>query len=782
MQEQPKPHIVWFRDIGKKDIQLVGGKGANLGEMTKAGIPVPNGFCVTSPAYFYFIETNKLEEKIRKVLENLDVNNGKALNEASKKVKDLIMRGKIPADLEKEINDAYQKFPIKNQLVAVRSSATAEDLPGASFAGQQATYLNIQGKDTVVKTIHKCWASLFESRAIFYRNEKKFDHFKVGIAVPVQIMVQSDVSGVMFTLNPINNDKSVIVVESVWGLGEMIVQGTVTPDHYEVDRTGWKLLRKEIVTQEIMLTKLNGETKETKVPASKKNLQKIPDRTVVQIAKIGEKLQRHYDYPQDIEWAYDDREIYIVQTRPITTIESVEHVGESATIIGKIPEPIVSGSSASPGIVSGKATLLRSPEENDKVQQGNILVAPMTTPDFVPAMKRAAAIVTDQGGQTSHAAIVSRELGVPCIVGSGSATKRIQNGQTITVDAVNGLVYAGALEIKRTKIELPKGIESIRDVKTNTKIYVNLGEPEMAKEISQMYVDGVGLLRAEFIISEYIGIHPRLLIEQGKKKFFIDKLAEGLVEFCKHFTPRPIIYRTTDFKSNEYKGLKGGEKYEKEEANPMIGFRGAHRYLVDDEVFNMELAAIKKVRETEGFKNLFVMIPFVRTVSQMLEVKHLMAKSGLVRSHNFKLYMMAEIPNNVLMLDEFIDVGIDGVSIGSNDLTMLILGTDRDNEMVADVYDERNQGVQKALEIVVRTCKRRGISCSICGQAPSMYPEITKNLVSWGATSVSVSPDMINKTRLIVYNVEKELKKQEESKTEKKRMKVLSVFQKMFKK
>lgn len=783
---KPAPHVVWFKDINREDIPLVGGKGANLGEMTQAKIPVPNGFCVSAPAYYYFVEKNQLQDKIHAVLDNLDVNNNKKLFDASRKVKHIILDADMPEDLAESIVKAYKKFPTHNQEVAVRSSATAEDLPDASFAGQQATYLNIKGAKEVVKTVQKCWASLFEARAIFYRQEKGFDHFQVGIAVPVQAMVQSQVSGVMFTINPINNDPYTIVVESVWGLGEMIVQGSATPDHFEVDKDRWTIRHKEISHQTIMLTKEKGVTKERKVPKSKVDKQKVSDDVIMEVAKLGQKLHDHYQFPQDIEWAYEKGKVYIVQTRPITTIDAVAHtkdrtIGEISEVIGATGKPVLVGSPASPGVVSGPVKILQDPEENDRVQKGDILVAPMTTPDFVPAMKRAGAIVTDQGGQTSHAAIVSRELGVPCIVGTSTATKSLKNNQIITVDAGKGEVYKGELKVKRQAIKLPKGLNNIRDLKTKTKVYVNLGEPDMAGGISQKYVDGVGLLRAEFIISEYIGKHPRLLLEKKKRAFFVNKLAEGLEDFCRAFNPRPIIYRTTDFKTNEYRGLEGGDKYEHEEANPMIGFRGCHRYIKDDDVFLMELDAIKKVRNKLGYTNLHVMIPFVRTVEQMKDIKHIMAKHGLQRRANFKLYMMAEIPNNVFMLDEFIDVGIDGVSIGSNDLTMLVLGTDRDNEKVADIYDERNPGVQKALEIIVRTCKRRGISCSICGQAPSIYPEITKNLVSWGATSVSVSPDMIDRTRLIVYESEQALKGHKETKSEASRRKTLSIFQRLFK-
>jgi pyruvate, water dikinase len=783
---QPAPHVVWFKDTSKKDLPLVGGKGANLGEMTQAGIPVPQGFCVTAPAYYYFIEANNLQIKIRSILNDLDVNNNTALFEASRKAKQIILHAHMPEDLKESIENAYAKFKTKNQEVAVRSSATAEDLPDASFAGQQATYLNISGTDEVVKAVQKCWASLFEARAIFYREEKGFSHFKIGIAVPVQEMVQSEVSGVMFTINPINNDPYTIVVESVWGLGEMIVQGSATPDHFEVDKERWNIRHKEISTQKIMLTKESGVTKQRKVPVSKVDKQKLSDELIIKVAKIGQKLHEHYNFPQDIEWAYQDGTIYIVQTRPITTISAIaektgQTIGETAEIIGRKPKAILTGSPASPGIISGKVKILKDPSENDKVTVGDVLVASMTTPDFVPAMKRASAIVTDQGGQTSHAAIVSRELGVPCVVGTSKATSVLKNNETITVDAYKGEVFKGELEIKREAIKLPKSIKNIRDLKTKTKVYVNLGEPDMAGGIAQKYVDGVGLLRAEFIISEYIGVHPRKLIKDGKRTLFINKLAEGLEDFCRAFNPRPIIYRTTDFKTNEYRGLSGGDEFEPEEANPMIGYRGCHRYLKDDDVFLMELEAIKKVRDKMGYKNLHVMIPFVRTLDQLRDIKHIMAKHGLQRRSNFKLYMMVEIPNNVFLLDEFIDEGIDGVSIGSNDLTMLTLGCDRDNEMVAEIYDERDPGVQKALEIIVRTCKRRGVACSICGQAPSEYPEITKNLVSWGATSVSVSPDMIDKTRLIVHQVEEELRGHRESIQEKKKRQTLSIFQRLFK-
>jgi pyruvate, water dikinase len=764
MNKHTAPHIAWFEEISHDDIPLVGGKGANLGEMTKAGIPVPPGFCVTAPAYFYFLEHNNLRDKIREILSNVDINKGKSLNTARDKVQKLILDAEMPKDLRDAIIEAYKKMPEKDKtMVAVRSSATAEDLPDASFAGQQATFLNIEGTESVVKHVQKAWASLFESRAIFYRVERGYDHFMVGIAVPVQKMVQSEVSGVMFTLNPVNNDKFVVVVESIFGLGEMIVQGSATPDHFEIDCRNWRIVHKEISDQDIQLIKVNGITKERKIPKELIGKQKVSDKVIVEVAQLGEKLEKHYRWPQDVEWAYEKGKVYIVQTRPITTQDAVAQkmaVSETSEIGETTKNVILSGSAASPGVGIGVVKVLKSPDEIDKVQEGDILVAQMTTPDYVPAMKRAVAIVTDQGGQTSHAAIVSRELGVPCIVGTQKATVKLKNGQTVTVDANKGNVYLGKIEVKHVKMRIPRGFKSMDEIKTKMKVYVNLGEPDLAFDVAKKYVDGVGLLRAEFIISEFIGIHPKKLIKDKRQNFFVTKLAEGLEEFCRAFYPRPIIYRFTDFKTNEYRELEGGEDYEPIESNPLIGYRGCDRYIQDGETFKLELEAIKMVREKYAWKNLHVMVPFVRTVSELRQIKQMINDAGLRRGPNFKLFMMAEIPNNVLHLEDFIEVGIDGISIGSNDLTMLIMGVDRDNEHVAHIFDIHDEGPLLALEKICKTAKKYKIACSICGQAPSIYPDITEKLVEWGATSVSVSPDMIDKTRVIVYEAEKKSKEQ----------------------
>ena len=763
-----QPLVVNFSQVNKSDIPLVGGKGANLGEMITEGFPVPPGFIVTAPAYYLLIEKNELQPKIKELIGQLDPQDSTQLNQVSKKIKKLILEADVPEEINQEIIKHYQKLSKNSQpaLVAARSSATAEDLPDASFAGQQETYLNVRGEKDLLDKVKHCWASLFEPRAIFYREEKGFDHFKVGIAVPVQRMVQSEVAGIMFTINPVSNDKNQIVIEAIYGLGEKIVQGAYTPDHYLVQKESWKILQKKVAFQKEEMTLKDGGNQELKLPEAKQNKIKLTDEQIVELAQIGDKLQKHYKFPQDIEWALEDNKLYIVQSRPVTTITAESFEDNKKEISTKGLKLVLQGDPASPGVVTGKIRLLKSAQEINKLADGEILVTDMTTPDFVPAMKMAAAIITNQGGQTSHAAIVSRELGIPCIVGTETATTDLKNGQIMTVDGKSGSIYHGGKIQKEVK-EKEKAEEVVKipysklkpdlDM-TKTKIYVNLAEPELAANIAQRNVDGVGLLRAEFMIAE-MGIHPRKLIKEKKQAKFVQGLVDGLLKFAKEFSPRPVIYRATDFKTNEYANLEGGKEFETEEPNPMIGYRGASRYIEDDQVFKLELQAIKEVREKHGFKNLWMMIPFVRTVKQFEDVKRIVADNGLKRSKDFQLWMMVEIPSNVILLDKFIEAGIDGVSIGSNDLTMLILGVDRDNSRVADVYDERNEAVLWALEKTITTCKKYGISCSICGQAPSTYPDLSKKLVKWGVTSVSVSPDAIDITREIVNKIEKDLKK-----------------------
>ncbi len=752
-------YVLWFHEIDKDDVDRVGGKGANLGEMTKAGFPVPGGFVVTSSAYKHMIAENDLEDKIKAVLKDLDVENAVALNRASQQVQKLIVGSPFPKDIETQVFQAYDKLG-KDPWVAVRSSATAEDLPQASFAGQQETYLNVRGDASVIVHIRKAWASLFEPRAIYYRVQQKFDHFKVALAVPVQRMVQSDISGIMFSINPVTNDKSKIVIEAIWGLGENIVQGTVTPDHYEVDKTTLKLLEHKVVKQDIEMVREGEGNTQRKVPKSRQDKRKLTDDQAEEVAKLGKKLQQHYFFPQDSEWAIENGKLYVVQTRPITTVDATTSKNEATKtqakpISGKL---ILEGQPASPGVVTGIVNILKSAKEIGKIKRGDILVTDMTTPDFVPAMKKAVAIVTNKGGQTSHAAIVSRELGVPCVVGTKTATTTLKQGRIITVDGAAGKVYESSL--KASSINYAPAESTYHApatiLKTATKVYVNLGEPELAEEIAKRNVDGVGLLRAEFMMAG-IGIHPKKLIHEKKSHLFVDKLADGIGKICAAFGDRPVVYRASDFKTNEYSHLKGGEQYEPSEPNPMLGYRGAYRYIHDADVFELELEAIKKVRNELGLKNLHLMIPFVRNVKELQAVKKLVVAAGLSRTQSFKLWMMVEIPVNVILLDDFIDVGIDGISVGTNDLTMLMLGTDRDNETVAADYDERNPAVLWALQHIIRTAHKRGITVSVCGQAPSSHPDVAEFLCKEGVTSVSVTPDVIDKTRQVLYDTELKL-------------------------
>lgn len=745
--EKGQKVVVWFNEVTKNDIPLVGGKGANLGEMTNAGIPVPQGFIVTAATYFDFIEKSGLTDKIRTLLEPLNVHDSKQLQGIAAKIQELITDADMPPETAVEIERAYIKMG--KGLVAVRSSATAEDLPEASFAGQQATFLNVQGEKKVVIAVQECWASLFGARAIFYRQEQGFEHFKVGIAVPVQKMVQSEAAGVMFTIEPTSSNREKITIEAVLGLGEMIVSGDVTPDHYTVSKDGMKILEKEIKKQEWKLIKKEGATgKEDNIKVDltpeEQAQQKITDADIIFLAEMGKRLEDHYQFPQDVEWAKEKGEIFIVQTRPVTTIREVTEVTPEITA-----PVLLSGSPASPGIASGPVKIVPDPSQIDKVLKGDILVAEMTTPDFVPAMKRAAAILTDRGGRTAHAAIVSRELGIPCIVGSEKATAILKDGQIITVDGGKGKVYEGKIEVVVESQERARG-----EIKTKTKLLVNLAQPDLVNRVATRDVDGIGLLRAEFMVAE-IGEHPSYMIEQGRGNEFVEKLATGLMKFTKAFHPRQVVYRTNDFKTNEYRALKGGEPYEEIEENPMLGYRGASRYITDIATFKLELAAIKKVREK--YDNLWVMIPFVRTVSELERTVKIMEEEGLTRSDTFKLWLMVEIPSNVILLEKFLAVGIDGVSIGSNDLTQLTLGIDRDSSKLADTFDERDEAVLMSLERVVKGAKAMGVTCSICGQAPSVYPEITEKLVSWGITSVSVSPDMIDITRDIIAKAEAKL-------------------------
>lgn len=748
----PKKYVVWFKDVDKDDVAVVGGKGANLGEMTKNGFPVPPGFIVTVHAYNEFLDHAKLRDVISNLLSSTDVNDSRQLEKTAQKIQTLITRSAFPRDIGLEIVRAYFKLgagALKHPVVAVRSSATAEDLPGASFAGQQETFLNVQGEANLIEKVKEAWASLFTARAIFYRATNHYDHFRVGIAIPIQKMVESEMSGIMFTVDPVTNDKSKIVIEAIYGLGEMVVQGAVTPDHYEVDKKSDTIVKKEVHIQEKMMQKRGLSNEVIALDKKHGGLPKLSDDQIIKLAAIGKKLEHHYYFPQDSEWAIEAGQIYIVQTRPVTTIgrkdPKILHKNIENTLLAK-------GDPASPGIKSGPVKMLKSAKEISKIVSGDVLVAEQTNPDYVPAMRKAVAIVTERGGRTSHAAIVSRELGIPAVVGAKGIQSKIRDGEVITVNGSTGEIYKGAVASfahVTSQVTQP-------NLKTATKVYVNLAEPSRVQAIAHTNTDGVGLLRAEFMIAD-IGIHPKKLIADGKQKLFVERLAADIEVFCKAFSPRPVIYRTTDFKTNEYRHLKGGEAFEPEEPNPMLGFRGAARYTADTRVFDLELEAIKMVRNKMGYKNLWMMIPFVRTPGELMNVKKIIAGSDLARSSTFKLWLMCEIPTNVIRINDFLDVGIDGVSIGSNDLTMLMLGTDRDNSEVAHDFSELDESLLWSFERVIRACAARGVTTSMCGQAPSDYPELVEKLVSWGITSVSVNPDAVIHVRETIAEAEKKL-------------------------
>lgn len=780
-----KKNIVWFEEVHKDDVGLVGGKGANLGEMTNAHLPIPYGFVVTANAYFTFIKESRLDAKIKAILQNVNYENGHELQQVSEQIQHLILTAEMPEKIGKEIMDYYQELPLKEEkyfkkdisilaqakthlktaykppLVAVRSSATAEDLPNASFAGQQETYLNVQGEHNLLRKVKECWASLFNARAIYYRHEQGFDHFKVGLAAVVQRMVESEKSGIAFSIDPVTNDKSKIVIEAIFGLGEYIVQGKVTPDHYEVDKRSFIILKRETKYQNLKYIKAGTSNKEVKLSKVEGSQPKLSDIEIEKVATLVKDIETHYFFPQDIEWAIENDRVFIVQSRPITTIkETSEKVGTGRDLSVSKNEIIVTGSPASPGIGVGPAKIIHSPKEIDKVKKGDVLVAPQTNPDYVPAMRRAAGIVTEKGGRTSHAAIVSRELGIPAVVGAEDATKKIKMDDVVSVNGQTGEIFKGSILSKKTttaevKNSKTSGVE--KHLKTLTKVYVNLAEPENAEKVSKLDVDGIGLLRAEFMIAE-IGVHPKEFIREHKSKLFVRRLTNDLLKFVKPFSPRQIVYRATDFKTNEYRHLAGGKQYEPHEENPMIGFRGASRYIAWPDVFNLELEAIKNIWEM-GYQNLHLMIPFVRTPWELIKIKSIIQEFGLLDIPGFKLWIMVEVPACALMLEEFIKVGFDGVSIGTNDLTMMLLGVDRDNEEINYIYDERNPVVVKTLEYIVSTCRDHGITCSICGQAASDYPELVEKLVQAGITSVSINPDAVDRTRELIYSIEKKLYK-----------------------
>ena len=755
--------IVDVNELHVEDIPIVGGKGANLGELTNAGFPVPEAFVLTTAAYDYFIQSSDIMAKIESALEGIDRTSDDSLMAASDEIRAMFEECEIPEDLKKEIVARYRiLFPKgKKGFVAVRSSATAEDLPDASFAGQQETYLNVGSEEDLFDKIRKCWSSLFTARAIAYREKQGFAHSDVKLAVVVQRMVNSEFSGIMFTVDP-NSGAKQIVIEAGYGLGEAIVGGEVTPDTYVIDKQKMEILKKRISTQHWKYVRgENGGVVKQDMPADMVKSQKIPDDRIQEIAEIGRQIEIHYEKPMDMEWCVEDNKAYIVQARPITATGN-SATNESAGAAASSEDIIATGLGASPGLATGRVIIYDTSMSLDSVKEGDVLVTEMTMPDMVPAMSRAAAIVTDEGGMTCHAAIISRELGTPCVVGTGNATEILKDGMEITVDGTTGTVYKGALKKASSEPQAQAAASVCAEYVpiTGTKVMVNMSMPAKAEEVAMLQCDGVGLMRSEFLFTNYIGEHPCAVIEEGRSQELIDKLAEGIAKVCRAFYPRPITLRTSDFKTNEYRDMKGGADYEPNEDNPMIGWRGCSRYVSDSyrEAFMCELKAIKKVRDEMGFKNLNMMLPFVRTIEEVEDITEMMKSVGLRRGKDFKLYFMAEIPVNIFMADEFCKY-CDWFSIGSNDLTQLTMGCDRDSDILGHMgyFDERNEGVKRAIAQLIKVAHENGKHVSICGQGPSVYPEFTEFLVEQGIDCISLNPDTFNKTKRIIASAEQKI-------------------------
>ncbi|UFT98532.1 phosphoenolpyruvate synthase [Radiobacillus kanasensis] len=766
-------YIKWFDEIDKEDIALVGGKGANLGELTQKGVKVPPGFCVTASAYSTFIEERKLDQTIINLIHTIDLENTHQLQKISSEIRKLIYTSEMLEPIEKEIREAYAQFSysigIEAPYVAIRSSATAEDLPEASFAGQQDTYLEISGITEVLSHIKKCWASLWTARAIYYRANQGFNHFHVALSAVVQKMVDSEKAGVMFTANPVTSNRKEMMINASWGLGEAVVSGMVSPDEYVVEKSSLKIIEKNITNKNLLVIK-NQHAVGTSEVAVKEYLgqasvtaQCLIEEEIVHLSKAGIRIEELYHFPQDIEWALDadTKEIYILQARPITTLE--EEKSEMSPTEKVVLNMLIRGLAAAPGIGAGKVKKIKDIQEISLVEEGDILVTVMTNPDMIPAMKKAAAVVTDEGGRTCHAAIVSRELGIPCIVGANSATAVLLDGMEVTVDATRGVVFEGILE--KEESEEPKqpsfdpSLFNQLEPVTGTKVYMNLGEPDLIDQYKDLPFEGIGLMRSEFIFSS-MGAHPMYLLKTNQEDFFIDKLSEGITKVAQEVYPKPIVVRLSDFRSNEFRGLEGGDEVEPVEANPMIGWRGVSRYISPEyeEGFRLECRAMKRVREEYGLTNVWAMLPFVRTTWEVERVKEIMAEEGLVQNQQFKIWIMAEVPSVIFAAEEFAQL-VDGFSIGSNDLTQLIMGSDRDSGILNSMgyFDERNISVKRAIKTLIHAAHKHSKTVSICGQGPSLYPEFTEFLIQEGIDSVSINPDTVAYTRRLVASTEQRL-------------------------
>jgi len=750
---QAGPAVSSLEDLARGDIAFAGGKGANLGELTRAGLPVPPGFVIGAPAYAAFVEKTGLRERLASRLSDVDVDDATSLQAVASEIRRVLETEPIPAELADAIRDAYERLMAgePDGAVAVRSSATAEDTEVASFAGMNETFLNIRGGDAVLDAVRRCWSSLFGARTIFYRAKRGFGQAEMDIAVIVQRQIAASRAGVMFTIDPATGASDRLVVESSFGLGEAVVSGRVSPDRYVVDKQTLSILAREIHPKEATIEpRPEGGTVLHELSHEEAVRPSLSDEEARALAELGKRIEAHYGSPQDTEWAIDsDGRIWMLQSRPVTSAAGAAPVAEEREEV-----VLLRGLGAAPGGASGPVRILGSLAEAGKFADGDVLVTRMTAPDWVPLMRRAAAIATDSGGMTCHAAIVSRELGIPCVVGTQQATKKLRDGEVVTVDATRGLVIEGARRAPAAEAR-PLTIATAAPAATATHLLLNLSEPSQVAEAAALDVDGVGLLRAELMVIEALeGRHPRLLLEQGLGAEFVERMADGLTTFAAGFTPRPITYRTIDFRTNEFRNLEGGAAFEPEEANPMIGLRGALRYTREPELFGLELEAIRRVWDA-GHTNLHVMLPFVRTARELARCRQLMAESGLLDRPGFELWVMAEVPSVLFNLERYARLGVHGISIGSNDLTQLVLGADRDSEILAELFDERDPAVVDYLEQLIPRARRLGLKTSICGQAPSVYPEYTELLVRAGIDSISVNLDVVTRTRRLIDAAER---------------------------
>ncbi len=747
-------YVKKFEDLSKSDIGIAGGKGANLGELTQAGIPVPPGFVVTAQAYEYFMDEAGINDKVMSILEEIDINDTKALQAAAEEIKKIIVEAPIPENLILFIREFYnelcQRVGEEDTDVAIRSSATAEDLPEASFAGQQDTFLHVSGDEEVIEYIRKCWASLFEARAIFYREENDFEHSKVYIAVVVQKMANADKAGVMFTVNP-STGEEIALIEGSWGLGESVVSGDVTPDNYQVDKKDNEIINVTISDKKVMYTNdENGTSVKVEVPEEKRKERVLSDEELIELTEMGKRVQAHYGEPMDTEWAFEKDMLFLLQARPITTLGGAEPESEDAS--SDLGEVLVRGLGASPGMASGIVKIILDIDELDKIEDGDIMVTTMTTPDMVPAMRRASGIVTDEGGVTCHASIISRELGIPCVVGTGDATTTLKENSGVTLDGKKGLVFEGISETKEEAVVAAGTVEAAPII-TVTEVKANVSMPEAAEKAAATGADGVGLLRTEHLMLTS-GIHPGKFIADGREDELIDTIADNVQIVADAFYPKPVWYRTLDAPTDEFITLEGGEN-EPREHNPMLGWRGIRRELDQPEILKCEFKAIKKLHE-KGYTNIGIMIPLSQSPEELKKAKALCSEVGFEPHKDVDFGMMVEIPAAAIMIDEYIKVGIDFVSLGTNDLTQYTLAVDRNNEFVAKHYSEEHPAVMKLIERTIRKCAEAGVKCSICGQAGSV-PHIVEKLVEFGITSVSSNTDAIADVRKTIARAEQKI-------------------------